>query len=74
MNGGGELEGRFPFCGDLRSKKLAFATRPPMVEEDVLDASRRVWCKRTMTALGPDGDIVDTDLCRKGRECHRPCL
>lgn len=64
---------RFPFCKDLRSKKLAFAKGPPMSEEDVLDASRRVWCRRTMTALGPDGDIVDTDLCRPGRECHQPC-
>jgi hypothetical protein len=25
-------------------------------------------------ALGPDGDIVDTDLCRKGRDCYRSCL
>jgi hypothetical protein len=59
-----------PFCARLASKKLCFRTAPPRVEEDVLDGSAHVWCTRTMLALGPDGRIVDTSLCRRGRACY----
>jgi hypothetical protein len=27
------------------------------------------WCKKTMTALGPDTGPVDPDQCQSGRQC-----
>lgn len=58
-----------PFCSQLASKKLCFRTSPPQTAEDVLDASRHVWCRRTQQALGPDGAVVDVEDCRSGRSC-----
>ncbi len=58
-----------PFCCHLASKKLCFRTSPPQVADDVLDASRHVWCRRTQQALGPDGGVVDVEDCRSGRSC-----
>ena len=58
-----------PFCRHLGSKKLCFRTQPPQSAEDVLDASQHVWCRRTQQVLGPDGDVVDVQDCRRGRSC-----
>lgn len=63
-----------PFCSELRSKKLLFATRPPQSTEDLLDASNHCWCGETMQALGPDGEMVDPQDCRPPRACHKPYL
>jgi len=63
-----------PFCVDLRSKKLFFAAGPPQEIDDVLDASRHCWCRKTMQALGPDGEIVDPRDCRSGRSCFESIL
>jgi hypothetical protein len=63
-----------PFCIDLRSKKALFLGRPPMTEEDLLDASRHTWCRRTMNGVGPDGDLVDPSECRAGRGCFKTIL
>jgi hypothetical protein len=64
----------FPYCRELRSKKLTFARQPPRTEEDILDASNHCWCARTMQALGPDGELVRPEECRSGRECFRNVL
>jgi len=64
----------FPFCSELRSKKLCFAENPPRTEADILDASRSVWCGRTMQVLGPDGELVRARECRAGRACYQPVL
>jgi hypothetical protein len=56
-------------CIHLRSKKVYSLSAPPASREDVLDGSGHCWCKRTMMALGPDGERVDPDMCRKGRAC-----
>ncbi len=64
----------FPFCRLLRSKKLYFARQPPRTEEEILDASRRCWCSRTMQALGPDGELVAPEDCRSGRTCFEGFL
>lgn len=61
-----------PFCTQLQSKKLYFLGRPPLTERDVLDASRHCWCRRTMQALGPDGEAVDPADCQNGRTCFEP--
>jgi hypothetical protein len=64
----------FPYCSELRSKKLVFARTPPRVEADILDASNHCWCARTQQALGPDNELVQPEDCRAGRECYRPVL
>ena len=58
-----------PYCSKLRSKKLCFAEGPPQSEDDILDGSGRVWCQRTMMAVGPDGDLVDPEDCQSARGC-----
>ncbi|MBI5364016.1 MAG: hypothetical protein HZA53_12605 [Planctomycetes bacterium] len=72
-------EGRFelaasPFCRHIQSKKLFFRSSPPEHEEDILDASRHCWCRRTQQVLGPDGEVVAPDDCRAGRECFQGLL
>jgi len=64
----------FPYCRELRSKKLTFARTPPRTEEDILDASNHCWCARTMQALGPDGELVRPEECRAGRDCFQGVL
>jgi len=64
----------FPYCSELRSKKLCFSEEPPRSEADILDASNHVWCGQTMQALGPDGERVRPAACRAGRSCFRDVL
>jgi hypothetical protein len=63
-----------PFCVHVQSKKLFFATAPPMTIDDVLDASRQCWCRKTMQILGPDGEVVDPRDCQRGRACFESIL
>lgn len=72
--GGDPLLAAAPFCRDLCSKKLAFRKVPPRTEDDVLDASRHCWCRRTQQSLGPDGDFVSPADCQAGRECFQSLL
>ena len=60
-----------PFCGELRSKKYYFQTRPALVAADVLDASNDCWCARTQMRIGPDDEHVGPDVCTSGRACFR---
>jgi hypothetical protein len=64
----------FPYCRELRSKKLCFARTPPRTEDDILDASNHCWCGKTMQALGPDSDLVRPEECRTGRACYQAVL
>ena len=61
--------GSSPFCLELWSKRRHFARGLPREESDLLDASQSCWCRKTMQAIGPDGDLVDPDACRAGRAC-----
>jgi hypothetical protein len=63
-----------PFCIHLWSKKASFLDRPPLVEEDILDASRHCWCRKTMQVLGPDREVVAPADCRQGRTCFESIL
>lgn len=63
-----------PFCAHIQSKKAFFLGRPPNTETELLDASQSCWCRRTMQALGPDGDVVDPADCRAGRGCYESVL
>ncbi|MEM7305864.1 MAG: hypothetical protein AAF682_04305 [Planctomycetota bacterium] len=58
-----------PFCTDVRSKKTYFLDAPAQSEDDILDGSGRVWCRRTMQSVGPDGELVDPADCQRGRSC-----
>jgi len=61
-----------PFCKALSSKKLTFRLTPPQTEADILDASCHTWCRRTHHAIGPDGEVVSVEDCRRGRSCFEP--
>jgi hypothetical protein len=58
-----------PFCADLRTKKAYFLSAPALTEADLMDASGRAWCRRTMQSVGPDGELVLPGECRQGRAC-----
>lgn len=63
-----------PHCIHLRSKKAFLLGRPPASEDDYLDASRHCWCKLTMQAIGPDGDVALPADCTAERACFRSIL
>jgi hypothetical protein len=63
-----------PFCAHLRTKKSYFLREPALKEEDLLDASGYCWCRKTMIALGPDGDAARPSDCREGRACFESIL
>lgn len=59
-----------PFCRDLRSKRYYFLQQMPTEEHHYLDASRHCWCRRTMQAIGPDGERAIPRNCRSDRACY----
>jgi len=61
-------------CAHLQSKKTFFLSGPPLESSDVLDASAHCWCRLTMQAVGPDGEVVDPEDCRRPRPCFAPML
>ena len=63
-----------PFCSHLWSKKASFLDHPPLAEEDILDASRHCWCRKTMQVLGPDRELAQPLDCRQGRSCFESIL
>ncbi len=63
-----------PFCAQLRSKKSYFLRGAPLSESDLLDGSGHCWCRKTMLALGPDGEAVHPSDCRAGRACFEAVL
>jgi len=58
-----------PFCADLRTKKSYFLSAPAMTDREIMDGSGRAWCRRTMQAVGPDGELVLPEHCQRGRAC-----
>ena len=59
-----------PMCRELRSKKVFTLDAIPMAHEDVIDLSNHCWCRQTMQAFGPDGDIVRPQKCGPERSCY----
>ena len=59
-----------PFCRDLRSKRYYFLQEMPTEESHFLDASRQCWCRRTMQAIGPDGERAIPRNCKPDRGCY----
>jgi hypothetical protein len=62
------------YCLHLQSKKTFFLRGPALLESDLLDASQHCWCRKTMQAVGPDGEIVDPADCQAGRACFASLL
>jgi hypothetical protein len=62
------------YCLHLQSKKTFFLRGPAQAESDILDASQHCWCRKTMQAIGPDGEIVDPEDCGPGRACFASLL
>ncbi len=58
-----------PFCADLCTKKAFFLSAPALTADELMDASGRAWCRRTMQSVGPDGELVLPERCRSGRAC-----
>ena len=63
-----------PLCIHLRSKKALFLGRAPQTDDDVMDASCACWCRKTMQAVGPDGESVTPADCRSERTCFQSIL
>ena len=62
-----------PPCAELRSKRYYFLERAPASVAELLDASNDCWCARTSARIGPDGDVVASELCcGPERACFRP--
>lgn len=62
---------RSPFCRELRSKKYYFLQTMPTEEAQLLDGSNYCWCRRTMQALGPDGNLAHPQECGPNRACYQ---
>jgi len=58
-----------PFCASLRSKRFFMRDALPTEASDYLDASNHCWCRMTQQVIGPDGGIVNPDVCVNGRAC-----
>ena len=71
-SGTGTLGNRY--CLDLQSKKAFFLRGTAREERDLLDGSQHCWCRRTMQAIGPDGELVDPVDCQAGRGCFASIL
>ena len=59
-----------PFCRELRSKRYFYLQEMPTEEHHFLDASRHCWCRRTMQAVGPDGERAIPRNCKPDRACY----
>jgi hypothetical protein len=55
-------------CRRLRFKGMFIEADP----DPTVPASRDdlCWCTRTMTCLGPDGQVAGRDACGEGRGCY----
>ncbi|MCW3100727.1 MAG: hypothetical protein JWL77_6345 [Chthonomonadaceae bacterium] len=60
-----------PFCRELRSKKYYFLQEMPTEIHHIRDASNHCWCRRTVQAFGPDGELVRPEDCNASRGCYR---
>lgn len=68
-------------CRHLRTK-MEFVTRdierpsgrPAEWDEDVSrgGTAHRLYCRETLTVIGPDDDLVGPRLCVPGRACYHP--
>jgi len=56
-------------CDSLRWKGLFIdAEWDPTVQQS---NDRIYWCLRTQHPVGPDGQVVDEDICNSNRSCYR---
>jgi len=55
-------------CCCLRAKTMFYGPVGE-AEAEVADSVQPLWCSRTQSLVGPDGELVGTDACRPGRAC-----
>ena len=60
-----------PFRRDIRSKKFYFLQEMPTEIHHLRDASNHCWCRRTVQAFGPDGELVRPEDCNTSRSCYK---
>jgi len=60
-----------PFCRELRSKKYFFLEEMPTEIHHIRDASNHCWCRKTVQAFGPDGELVRPEDCNASRGCYQ---
>ncbi|MCW3050900.1 MAG: hypothetical protein JWN14_70 [Chthonomonadales bacterium] len=60
-----------PFCRELRSKKYFFLEEMPTEIHHIRDASNHCWCRKTVQAFGPDGELVRPEDCNTSRGCYQ---
>jgi hypothetical protein len=57
-------------CRRLRSKGMFVDAEPDPTVPNMSDGF--FWCIQTMTCLGPDGKVAESESCRSGRRCYEP--
>jgi len=60
-----------PYCREIRSKRYFFLREMPTEDHHLKDGSNHCWCRLTMKAYGPDGEIARPEDCIAGRTCYR---
>jgi hypothetical protein len=55
-------------CSGLRWKGMFIDSPPDPTIPNPHDGF--VWCRHTLTCLGPDGGVVEEASCRPGRGCY----
>ncbi len=60
-----------PFCREIRSKRYYFLREMPTEESHLKDGSNHCWCRISMKAYGPDGELARPTDCVAGRACYR---
>ncbi|HLJ57272.1 MAG TPA: hypothetical protein VKT77_19705 [Chthonomonadaceae bacterium] len=62
---------RSPYCREIRSKRYFFLREMPTEHHHIKDGSNHCWCRMTMKAYGPDGELARPEDCNSGRSCYR---
>jgi len=60
-----------PYCREIRSKKYFFLREMPTEDHHLKDGSNHCWCRATMKAYGPDGELTRPEDCTASRSCYR---
>lgn len=65
---------RLKICAHLRSKQMYSYVDPAHKAHSTSSLTEIFWCNLTMTGVGPDEVLCDSDRCCQGRWCYRSVL
>ena len=57
-------------CDSIRWKGM-FVDVQADPEAEAESREHIYWCVQTQSVLGPDGQVVDEDICSQSRSCYR---